>query len=72
MIPCIHFPLPRNYYFELAGLYQIRYIKDGFTLLETRLGIDRFKSDHTPSFHFQIMFCNINLIELNIYRSTND
>lgn len=65
---CIHFPLPFNFYFELAFLYQIRYIKDGLTLFNIKAGIDRYKSEHNPSFHFQIMLFNINVIELNIYK----
>jgi len=66
-IKCIHFPLPGGMYFELAGLYPIRSLMDGITFFDTRCGIDVY-DHHCPRFVTQLIVCNINVFELNIYR----
>jgi hypothetical protein len=54
-------------YFELAGLYPIRSVMDGITFIDTRLGIDVY-DHHCPRFVMQLIACNVNVFELNIYK----
>jgi hypothetical protein len=59
--------LSKNKAIDVYGLYLIRDFKDGITFLNLVINLDLFKGDHNPKFKIQIIFMNINVIEIDIY-----
>jgi len=66
----IWFPLPGGWVFELAGFYFIRDFKDGVSFFEFNINLDLFDMEPNPKFSIHLLFLNINLLEISIYRES--
>lgn len=53
---------------EIAGLYQVRKLKDGITFFELSLSLDLYEADHSPAATFRLMALNFLLLEIGFYR----
>jgi hypothetical protein len=49
----------KNVFWETQLFASIREFKDGITFFEFKINLDRFKSEHTPSFQIELTILNI-------------
>jgi len=52
---------------ELTFLNTPRAWRDGMTLFNLQINLDRYLSDHTPHFEFDLVLLNVNVIEFSYY-----
>jgi hypothetical protein len=63
----LDFPINENYHVDINGLYKMRNFSDGISFLEIKINLDTYVGDHNPQGGIQIVFFNINVLEIRIY-----
>jgi len=59
--------LGRDYAIDVAGLYQVRKLKDGITVADLEVGGSWYRGDHNPSFTVRLMAMNFMILEVTLY-----
>jgi len=61
----------KNIFWETQLFANIRSWKDGITFLKFKMNLDRYKSEHTPSFQIELTILNV-YSHLWIYQNNFD
>ena len=61
----------KNWNYEVQLFSVVRDFHDGITFFDLKVNLDRFKSEHTPAFQFEITIFNI-YSHLWIYQNNFD
>ncbi len=64
---CFHGEAPGPYAWELTFLNTPRAWKDGVTIFDFRINLDRYPGDHAPKFEIDLVLLNVNLIKFSYY-----
>jgi len=56
-----------DYGWEITVFHKIRNISDGIIFFEKKINWDRYLTDHSPRFEFNVILFNYTIIEINIY-----
>jgi len=59
--------LGRDYAIDVAGLYQVRRLKDGISVIDIEVGGDWYRGDHNPKFTIRLMILNFIILDVTLY-----